>query len=93
MAGFLRKFVHHIQPLMTRKFRLALFAVPLMGGLAAVTFLSSRCAAYESPEEADGGKRDKVIIETMMRILRQTHYDPTTLGSIVTGKQIGRAHV
>ena len=79
MAGFLCKFVHHIQPLMTRKFRLALFAVPLMGGLAAVTFLSSRCAAYESPEEADGGKRDKVIIETMMRILRQTHYDPTTL--------------
>jgi carboxyl-terminal processing protease len=64
---------------MNRKFRLAIFAVPLMGGLAAFTFLSSRCAAYESPEEGTGEKRDKVIIETMMRILRQTHYDPTML--------------
>ncbi|HTF04586.1 MAG TPA: carboxy terminal-processing peptidase [Bacteroidia bacterium] len=63
---------------MTRKIRIALFAVPVLLGMTAFVLLGSRCAAYTSPEETSEAK-DKVILETMMRILRQTHYDPTDI--------------
>ena len=63
---------------MKSKFRVALFAVPVLLGLAAFTFVGSRCAAYVSPDEG-AEKKDKVILETMMRILRHTHYSPTDI--------------
>lgn len=63
---------------MNQRIKIALLAVPVVLGLSAFTFLGSRCAAAPGPEE-DNGKKDKVILETMMRILRQTHYDPTDL--------------
>lgn len=61
---------------MKSRVRIALFAVPVLVGMAALTFLGSRCAAYQAPEE-DSDKKDKVVLETMMRILRHTHYSPT----------------
>lgn len=63
---------------MTRKIRLALFALPVIAGVSAFAFMS-RCAAQPAPETADPSKKDKVILETMMRILRQTHYNPTDI--------------
>lgn len=63
---------------MKSRVRIALFAVPVLMGMAAFTFLGSRCAAYQSPEE-NTDKKDKVVLETMMRILRHTHYNPTDM--------------
>lgn len=63
---------------MKSRVRIALFAVPVLMGMAAFTFLGSRCAAYQSPEE-NTDKKDKVVLETMMRILRHTHYSPTDM--------------
>lgn len=63
---------------MTRKIRIALFALPVVAGITALTFIS-RCAAQPAPEGVDEAKKDKVILETMMRILRQTHYNPTDI--------------
>lgn len=62
---------------MTRKIRIALFALPVIAGISAYAFIGT-CAAQPAPEEADN-KKDKVVLETMMRILRQTHYSPTDL--------------
>lgn len=63
---------------MKRKVRIALFAVPVLLGMAAFTLLGTRCAAYQSPDD-DSEKKDKVVLETMMRILRHTHYNPTEM--------------
>lgn len=64
---------------MKRRIRIALFAVPVMLGLSAYTFLGFSCAAAPQPAEESSEKKDKVILETMMRILRQTHYNPTDI--------------
>lgn len=60
---------------MKRKIRIALFAIPVIAGLSAYTIFSVSCAAAPAPVD-DNAKRDKVILETMMRVLRQTHFDP-----------------
>lgn len=64
---------------MKSKFRIALLAVPVLLGLSAFTFLGDSCAAAPSPADENAEKKDKVILETMMRILRQTHYNPTDI--------------
>lgn len=61
---------------MKRKIRIALLAIPVIAGLSAFTIFSDRCAAAPAPVE-DDARRDKVILETMMRVLRQTHFSPT----------------
>lgn len=65
---------------MTRRIRIALFALPVVAGLSAFALMDT-CVAQPSPLSGieDGGKKDKVILETMMRILRQTHYSPTDI--------------
>lgn len=63
---------------MTRKIRIALFALPVIAGISAYAFIGP-CAAQPAPGEVENSKKDKVVLETMMRILRQTHYDPTDL--------------
>ncbi len=63
---------------MTRKIRIALLALPVVAGITAFTFMD-RCAAQPAPGVVEDTKKDKVILETMMRILRQTHYSPTDI--------------
>lgn len=63
---------------MTRKIRIALFALPVVAGISAFAFMGN-CVAQPAPQLADASKKDKVILETMMRILRQTHYNPTDI--------------
>jgi carboxyl-terminal processing protease len=62
---------------MRSKFRIALLAVPVLVGLTAYTFLGSRCAAaFNTDEEV---KKDGVIMESMLRVLRNTHYRPVEI--------------
>jgi len=63
---------------MNRRIRIALFALPVIAGISAYAFIAT-CAAQPAPEEVDNSKKDKVVLETMMRILRQTHYNPTDI--------------
>ena len=63
---------------MTRKIKIALCALPVIAAVTAFTFMD-RCAAQPAPVAETSEKKDKVILETMMRILRQTHYNPTDI--------------
>jgi carboxyl-terminal processing protease len=63
---------------MKSRFRIALFAVPVLAGLTAYTFLGSRCAAAYKPEDANA-KKDEVILDVMMRVLKSAHYRPVEL--------------
>jgi carboxyl-terminal processing protease len=62
---------------MKRRFRIALFALPVLAGLTAYTFLGSRCAAAFKPETAE--KKDEVILDIMLRVLHSAHYSPVEL--------------
>ncbi len=60
---------------MRSKFRFALFVIPAILGFTAYTFLGSRCAAAPHPTDADNAK-EKVILDIMMNVLKNAHYNP-----------------
>lgn len=63
---------------MKSRFRIALFAVPVIMGLAAYTLLGSRCAAAFNPAD-NKEKKDQVILDIMLRVLHSAHYRPLEL--------------
>lgn len=63
---------------MKSRFRIALFAVPVLIGLTAYTFLGSRCAAAYNPGDTTN-KKDEIVLDVMLKVLRSAHYHPVEL--------------
>ncbi len=59
------------------RFRIALFAIPAIIGLTAYTFLGSRCAT--AAPNVDDSKKEKVILDIMLRVLHTAHYKPVEI--------------
>lgn len=63
---------------MKRRFRLALLALPVIIGITAYVFLGSRCAQAYKPEQVNE-KKEQTILDIMIRVLNNAHYDPVTI--------------
>lgn len=68
---------------MKSKMRIALLAVPALAGIMALTCFNEYSVAappaLSSAASEEEIKRDKVILETMLKVIRQEHFDPTTI--------------
>jgi carboxyl-terminal processing protease len=71
--------------MMKRKFRYAIWALPLFIGLTAYTFLGSRCAAAPATEEIDKN-REEAILDICIRTLKSSHYRPVTIDDAYSNK-------
>jgi carboxyl-terminal processing protease len=69
---------------MNKKLRIILFTLPVIVGVSVYTILGTRCAAALSgPEEA---RKDKVILELMVRALNSSHYRPVDINDEYSNK-------
>lgn len=61
---------------MKPRIRIALFAIPAIIGFTTYTLLSSRCAAAPKSENVNT-KKEAVVLDIMLRVLRNAHFAPT----------------
>lgn len=60
---------------MKPRIRIALFAIPAIIGFTSYILLSSRCAASPKAESVNS-KKEAVVLDIMLRILRNAHFTP-----------------
>ena len=63
---------------MKPRIRIALFAIPAIIGFTSYILLSSRCAAAPKAETVNA-KKEAVVLDIMLRILRNAHFAPAEL--------------
>src|SRR6476620_11632919 len=64
-----------------KRYKLALFAFPILIGIAAYTFYGSRCADAQKPVVVDtkDAVKEKAILDIMMTVLQTVHYNPIAI--------------
>ncbi|MBI3509278.1 MAG: carboxy terminal-processing peptidase [Bacteroidetes bacterium] len=62
-----------------KKFRVVIFAVPVVLGLAAYTFLGTRCANAFKPADEINSPKEKAILDISMKVLETFHYNPVAI--------------